>query len=83
MHSPLWFAKVCVLVSPSRLVASIADWGKKMQSSLIDKMVSIKLLKMQLVGFFNFYKIADIRYFSYIIRYFVVDFRYSIGKSAA
>ena len=48
VHSPLWVVTVCVLVSSSRLVASIADWDKKMQSSLIDKMVSIKLLKMQI-----------------------------------
>ena len=48
VHSPLWSVTVWGLVSSSRLVASIADWGKKMQSSLIDKMVSIKLLKMQI-----------------------------------
>ena len=48
VHSPLWSVTVWVLVSSSRLVASIADWDKKMQSSLIDKMVSIKLLKMQI-----------------------------------
>ena len=37
---------------------------------------------MQLVSFFNFYKIADIRYSPCVIRCFIVGIRYSLPKRA-
>ena len=37
---------------------------------------------MQLVGFFNFYKIADIRYCHCVIRCFIVRIRYLLPKRA-
>ena len=45
-HSPLWSVTVWGLVSSSRLVASIADWGKKMQRCSIYKIMSILHLKL-------------------------------------
>jgi len=46
VHSPLWSVTVWGLVSSSRLVASIADWGKKMQRCSIYKIMSILHLKL-------------------------------------
>ena len=46
VHSPLWSVTVWGLVSSSRLVASIADWGEKMQRCSIYKIMSILHLKL-------------------------------------
>ena len=50
MHSPLWSVTVWGLVSSSRLVASIADWGKKMQNLLIQKKAQKKGIKVKIRG---------------------------------
>ena len=50
VHSPLWSVTVWGLVSSSRLVASIADWGKKMQNLLIQKKAQIKGIKVKIRG---------------------------------
>ena len=50
VHSPLWSVTVWGLVSSSRLVASIADWGKKMQNLLIQKKAQIRGIKVKIRG---------------------------------
>ena len=84
VHSPLWSVTVWGLVSSSRLVASIADWGEKMQRCSIYKIMSIlhlKLLilhlklsilhlKLQNLHIFNFF--AKLQIFATLLALFAV-----------